>query len=149
MAVIIDRGRGGKEPTVPVGASLKAVAVDGGGGNGVVPATIDDNDNTMALLTMASSTNSGDASAMAVIVINCAAAVDAAAGGTLKNGYVHNVPLPQVPQIQSASPMTSHETIAPKVGISLPGYLPVTSWIPTLPKIGSILGFKYSDPFPQ
>ena len=62
--------------------------------------------------------------------------------GTLKDGYVRNVPLPRVPQIQSASPTTSHERIAPKVGIALPGYLPVTSWIPTLPKIGSILGFS-------
>ncbi len=34
--------------------------------------------------------------------------------GTLKDGYVHNVPLPRVPQIQSASPTTSHELIAPK-----------------------------------
>jgi hypothetical protein len=47
--------------------------------------------------------------------------------GTLKDGYVRNVPLPRVPQIQSASPTTSHERIAPKVGIALPGYLPVTS----------------------
>ena len=36
--------------------------------------------------------------------------------GTLKDGYVHNVPLPRAPQIQSASPMTSHESIAPKAG---------------------------------
>ena len=62
--------------------------------------------------------------------------------GTLKDGYVRNVPLPRVPQIQSASPTMSHERIAPKVGIALPGYLPVTSWIPTLPKIGSILRFS-------
>jgi hypothetical protein len=62
--------------------------------------------------------------------------------GTLKDGYVHNVPLPRIGQIQSASPTTSHERISPKVGIPLPGYLPVTSWIPTLPKIGSILGFS-------
>ena len=34
--------------------------------------------------------------------------------GTLKDGCVCNVPLPRVPQIQSASPMTSHESIAPK-----------------------------------
>ncbi len=34
----------------------------------------------------------------------------------------------------------SHELIAPKVGISLPGYLHVPSWIPTLPKLGGILG---------
>jgi hypothetical protein len=42
--------------------------------------------------------------------------------GTLKDGYVRNVPLPRVPQIQSASPTTSHESIAPKIGITLPGY---------------------------
>jgi hypothetical protein len=62
--------------------------------------------------------------------------------GTLKDGYVRNVPLPRVPQIQSASPMTSRETIATKAGIPLPGYLHVPSWIPTLPKLGSILGFS-------
>jgi len=62
--------------------------------------------------------------------------------GTLKDGYVHNVPLPRVPQIQSASPTTSSDTIAPKAGIPLPGYLHIPSWIPTLPKIGSILGFS-------
>jgi hypothetical protein len=38
--------------------------------------------------------------------------------GTLKDRYVCNVPLPQVPQIQSAS----HELIAHKAGIPLPGY---------------------------
>jgi hypothetical protein len=37
--------------------------------------------------------------------------------GTLNNGYIRNVPLPQVLWIQSASPMKSHELIAPKVGI--------------------------------
>jgi hypothetical protein len=62
--------------------------------------------------------------------------------GTLKDGYVCNVPLPRVPQIQSASPTTSRESIAPKAGIPLPGYLHVPSWIPTLPKLGSILGFS-------
>jgi hypothetical protein len=62
--------------------------------------------------------------------------------GTLKDGYVRNVPLPRVPQRQSASHMTSHELIAPKTGIPIPGYLPVPSWIPTLPKLGSILGFS-------
>jgi hypothetical protein len=62
--------------------------------------------------------------------------------GTLKDGYVRNVPLPRVPQRQSASHMTSHELIAPKAGIPIPGYLPVPSWIPTLPKLGSILGFS-------
>ena len=35
---------------------------------------------------------------------------------TLQDGYVCNVPLPRVPQIQSASPTTSHESIAPKAG---------------------------------
>ena len=34
----------GTEPTAPKGAALTAVAVDGGGGNGVVPATVVDND---------------------------------------------------------------------------------------------------------
>jgi len=63
-------------------------------------------------------------------------------GGTLKDGYVRNVPLPRVPQIQSASPTTSHELIAPKIGTPLPGYLQVPSWIPMLPKIGSLLGFS-------
>jgi hypothetical protein len=62
--------------------------------------------------------------------------------GTLKDGYVRNVPLPRVPQIQSVSPLTSHESIAPKTGITLPGYLQVPSWIPTLPKIGSIPRFS-------
>jgi hypothetical protein len=62
--------------------------------------------------------------------------------GTLKDGYVRNVPLPRVPQIQSASPTTSRDPIAPKAGIPLPGYLHVPSWIPTLPKLGSILGFS-------
>jgi hypothetical protein len=62
--------------------------------------------------------------------------------GTLKDGYVHNVPLPGVPRIQSASPTTSHESIAHMAGITLPGYLHVPSWIPMLPKIGSILGFS-------
>jgi hypothetical protein len=52
--------------------------------------------------------------------------------GTLKDGYVRNVPLPRVPQIQSA----------PKAGIPLPGYLHAPSWIPTLHKLGSILGFS-------
>ena len=55
--------------------------------------------------------------------------------GTLKDGCVPNVPLPRVPvplprvlpQIQSASPTTSRESIAPKAGIPLPGYLHVPS----------------------
>ncbi len=62
--------------------------------------------------------------------------------GTLNDGCVRNVPLPRVPQIQSASPIMSHEAIAPKAGIPIPGYLHVPSWIPTLPKLGSILGFS-------
>ncbi len=62
--------------------------------------------------------------------------------GTLKDGYVRNVPLPRIPQRQSASHMTSHELIAPKTGIPISGYLQVPSWIPTLPKLGSILGFS-------
>jgi hypothetical protein len=45
--------------------------------------------------------------------------------GTLKDGYVCNVPLPRVTQIQSASPTRSHELIAPKIGTPLPGYLQV------------------------
>ncbi len=57
--------------------------------------------------------------------------------GTLKDGYVHNVPLPQVQQEQRASP----EQIAPKDRKPLPGYLQLQSWIPTLPKIGSVLVF--------
>jgi hypothetical protein len=74
--------------------------------------------------------------------------------GTQKDGYVRNVPLPRVPQRQSPSHMTSHELIAPKAGIPIPGYLHVPSWIPTLPKLGSILGSSglardYSDLFPQ
>ncbi len=70
--------------------------------------------------------------------------------GTIQDGYVHNVPLPRVPQIQSASLTTCHETIAPKAGIPLPGYSPVSSWIPMLPKLGSILGFiqRLLWPFP-
>ena len=33
--------------------------------------------------------------------------------GTLKDGYVHNVPLPRIPRIQSASHDMSHELITP------------------------------------
>jgi hypothetical protein len=58
--------------------------------------------------------------------------------GTLKDGYIHNVPLPRDPQEQSASPTL----IAPPPGIHLPGYLQLPSWIPTLPRIGSILEFS-------
>jgi hypothetical protein len=63
--------------------------------------------------------------------------------GTLKDRYIHNIPFPRVPQIQSASPTTSHESIAPKKRIPVPGYLHVPSWIPTLPKLDSILGFSH------
>ena len=63
--------------------------------------------------------------------------------GTLQDGYVRNVPLPRVPQIQSAKQIAqSAKQIAPKAGIPIPGYLHVPSWIPTLPKLGSILGFS-------
>jgi hypothetical protein len=62
--------------------------------------------------------------------------------GTLKDGYVRNVTLPRVSVLQSASPTTSRESIALKTGIPLPGYLHVPSWIPTLPKLGSILGLS-------
>ncbi len=58
--------------------------------------------------------------------------------GTLKDRYIRNVPLPRVPQEQSASPTL----IARKPGIPLPGYLQLPSWIPTLPRLGSILGFS-------
>ncbi len=57
---------------------------------------------------------------------------------TLKDRYVRNVPLLQVPQDQKASP----EPTAPKTRNPLPGYLQVPSWIPMLPKIGSIPGFS-------
>jgi hypothetical protein len=58
--------------------------------------------------------------------------------GTLKDGYERNVPLPQVPREQRASP----KRIAPKDRKAFAGYLQLQSWIPTLPKIGSILGFS-------
>ena len=66
--------------------------------------------------------------------------------GTLKDGYVRTVPLPRIPRIQSASHDTSHELITPsrciQTGTPLPDYLRVSSWIPTLPKLGSLLGFS-------
>ncbi len=66
--------------------------------------------------------------------------------GTLKDGYVCNVFFPRIPQIQSASHDTSHELITPsrciQTGTPLPDYLRVSSWIPTLPKLGSHLGFS-------
>ena len=69
------------EPTTPMGASLRAVAVavDGGCGNGVVPAAVDNNEDTMASAAMASLTGGGGGvAAMVVVVIDCAAVVDAA-----------------------------------------------------------------------
>jgi len=59
---------------------------------------------------------------------------------TLKDGYVHNVPLPRVPWAweQRASP----ELTAPKDRIQLPGYSLLPAWIPTLPKLGNVLGFS-------
>jgi hypothetical protein len=77
--------------------------------------------------------------------------------GTLKDGYVRNVPLPRVPRIQStkliatsrcsqtqvdADEYTSDTSKCSQTGIPLPDYLQVSSWIPTLPKLGSILGFS-------
>ena len=68
------------EPMAPMGASLMAVAVDGGGSNGVLPATVKDNNETMASAVMVSLTDGGGGTAaMAVIVTNCVVAVDAAA----------------------------------------------------------------------
>jgi hypothetical protein len=58
--------------------------------------------------------------------------------GTLKDGYVRNVPLPRVPLEQRASPKLT----APKDIIQLPGYSILPAWIPRLPKLGSILGFS-------
>ncbi len=43
IAVVVDGGSGGMEPTAPMGALLTAVAVDGNGGNGIVAATVDNN----------------------------------------------------------------------------------------------------------
>jgi hypothetical protein len=66
--------------------------------------------------------------------------------GTLKDAYVRNVPLSRVKRIQSASHDTSHELITPsrciQTGTPLPDYSPVSSWIPTLPKLGRLLGFS-------
>ncbi len=58
--------------------------------------------------------------------------------GNLQDEYVHNVPLPWVPWEQRASP----EPTAPKDRIQLHSYLQLPSWIPTLHKIGNILGFS-------
>ena len=59
--------------------------------------------------------------------------------GTLKDGYVRNVPLPRVPQRQSASHLVTEPVTMNPIHT---GYSPVPSWIPTLPKLGSILGFS-------
>ncbi len=69
--------------------------------------------------------------------------------GTLKDGYLRNLPLPKVQQIQSVSDYTkttqsqvnAYEYASGK-GTPLPDYLPVSSWIPTLPKLGRLLGFS-------
>jgi hypothetical protein len=58
--------------------------------------------------------------------------------GTLKDGYVRNVPLPRVPREQRASPQLT----APKDRIQLPGYSRLPVWIPMLPKLGNVLGFQ-------
>jgi hypothetical protein len=70
--------------------------------------------------------------------------------GTLKDGYVRNVPLPRVPQIQSAKLLAPSRCIPEgntpsrciPLGTPLPDYLRVSSWIPTLPKIDSLLRFS-------
>ncbi len=59
--------------------------------------------------------------------------------GTLKDGYVRNVPLPRVPQRQSASHLVTEPVTMNPIHT---GYSPVPSWIPTLPTLGSILGFS-------
>ena len=73
--------------------------------------------------------------------------------GTLKDGYVRNVPLPGIPWIQSASHDTSHELITPsrcrQAGTPLPDYLQISIWIPTLPKLGSLLGLSQRIRAPQ
>ena len=72
--------------------------------------------------------------------------VDGCRVGTLKDGYVRNLPLPRVPRRQCVSHDTSHELIAPsrciQTGTPIPDYLPVSSWIPMLPKLGRLLGFS-------
>ncbi len=61
---------------------------------------------------------------------------------TLKDQYVLNVPLPRVPQLQSASIGTSKTHSNPATGIPLTEYSRVRSWIPALPNIGNILGYR-------
>ncbi len=84
----------------------------------------------------------GGASALVLDLVLAAGVVV----GTLKDGYVRNVPLPRIPRIQSASHATSHELITPirciQAGTPLPDYLQISSWIPTPPKLGSLLGFS-------
>ena len=64
---------------------------------------------------------------------------DEAGVGTLQDGYIRNVPLPRVvPREQSTSPTS----IAPPTMIPVPDYLQLPTWIPTLPRIGSVLGFS-------
>ncbi len=81
------------------------------------------------------------------IIVDFVARCAVAIVGTLQDGYVRNVPLPRVPREQRASP----ELTAPKARIPLPGYSRLPAWIPTLPKIGNVLGLArdYSDLFPQ
>ena len=63
--------------------------------------------------------------------------------GTLKDGYVRNVPLPRVPRIQSVKLIAPSRCIPEgttpsrciPVGTPLPDYLPISRWIPTLPKL--------------
>jgi hypothetical protein len=69
--------------------------------------------------------------------------------GTLKDGCVRNLPLPRVQRIHSASEYTkttqsqvdAYEYSSGK-GNPLPDYLPVSSWIPTLPKLGRLIRFS-------
>ncbi len=51
--------------------------------------------------------------------------------GTLKDGYVRNVPLPRVPREQRASPKPTTP-----IGIQLPGYFQPSKWIPAVPSVG-------------
>ncbi len=77
--------------------------------------------------------------------------------GTLKDGYIPKVPLPRVQRIQSASDYTkttqsqvdAYEYASGK-GTPSPDYLPVSSWIPMLPKLGRLIRFSQRIlwPFP-
>ncbi len=70
--------------------------------------------------------------------------------GTLKDGYIHKVPLPRVPQVQSTSPVACAVTIR---NPAYTGYLPV-SRIPTWgDQLVSLTGLgrcikKYVPPVP-